>query len=52
MPALGWAPAVFWSASLAEFFAAIDGYHDMHAAPDDPGPMTRADYEQLKAEHG
>lgn len=34
---LGWTPAQFWSATLVEYFAAVDGFKAAHGIEDKPG---------------
>lgn len=45
---LGWSPAVFWAASIAEFMLAVDGHNRMNR-PRGPTPMTREEFEELDA---
>jgi hypothetical protein len=51
---LGWTPTTFWSATLAEFFSAYDGWAEFNI-PEDPnkaGPPTRERNEELKQRYG
>lgn len=49
---LGIAPSVFWSYSLVEWYAAIDGYMTKIGANNGDGDsITSDEYEKLKEEH-
>lgn len=50
MPALGWRPSDFWSASLVEITQAIEGYTLMHGGGGQSGftDEDRAEVERLK----
>lgn len=51
MPALGWRPSDFWSASLVEIMQAIEGYSLMHGSGGGRSGFTdkdRAEVERLK----
>ena len=50
--ALHWTPAVFWSATLTEFFCAIDGFNAMNGSkPKQDGP-TDSEMAELLAKYG
>ncbi|WP_153041375.1 phage tail assembly chaperone [Pseudovibrio sp. Ad5] len=48
MPVLGWAPDVFWKASIRELFAAIEGYNKAHGLGDDDNAITEDDHVELR----
>ncbi|WP_235975150.1 phage tail assembly chaperone [Stappia albiluteola] len=52
MPALGWRPSDFWSASLVEFFVAIEGHAEMNGADKASDGVDPDEYEALKRRYG
>lgn len=47
--ALGWRPGEFWSATLTEFFACIEGFNLAHGGK---RPISRERLADLKAQYG
>lgn len=47
MGGLEWSPAVFWSATPHELFAAIDGKREANGVEEAPVPPTRAEVEAM-----
>ena len=43
---LGWTPDTFWSATLPELFAAINGWNNMHGDPEQDS-MNREELEEM-----
>ena len=46
MGALGWPPEVFWSSTMHEFVAAVDG--KVRVNTPEPDGMSQDEYEQMK----
>lgn len=49
---LGWRPADFWSATVSEFFDAIDAFSDMHRDPKEVDAPTKSEVAKLLAKYG
>ncbi|WP_425483491.1 phage tail assembly chaperone [Ancylobacter pratisalsi] len=50
--ALGWPPAVFWAATLNEFFAAHDGWCEVNGIKKRIDPPSRERLEELQRRYG
>ncbi len=48
MGRMGWMPGVFWAATPHEFWAAFDGWMDLHAARRAGGPLSDDEIETLE----
>jgi hypothetical protein len=48
MGRLGWTPGVFWAATPHEFWAAFDGWMDLHAPRRARGPLSDDEIETLE----
>lgn len=45
---LGWTPAMFWKASLTEYFAAVKGWNDLQQGrTGKPKPLSRDEFNEL-----
>lgn len=49
---MGWRPAEFWSATVTEFFAAVDIFNEMHADPDKTEAPTDDEMASLLEKYG
>ena len=49
---LGWPPAVFWSATVTEFFAACDMFNEMHGGEQKPDAPTDDEMAKLLERYG
>lgn len=48
---MGWRPADFWSATMSEFFDAVEIFHEMHRDPKTVEAPTDDDLDNLLARY-
>jgi len=49
---LGWRPADFWSATLTEFFEAINGHNEAQGGETETGAPKASELDALVARYG
>lgn len=49
---MGWRPADFWSATISEFFDAVDAFNEMHADPNKVDAPTDDQMAKLLEKYG